>query len=204
MNSEMSDIPNQFLEATKVRRWFADQFEQMRQVLISSEGTDGGLALTNAIESLNNETMKLKDSKFRIMILGDFNRGKSTILNVLLGKELLPMGVTPTTSIPTHIIHGTEESVKVYKKDGSTETMKIQDYREKYTLNSNYVKRMIKKLASSVGNWLSTLERAEIQVPNDLLSRGVEFIDTAGLNSSDAEDKKLYPTFPHVMLSYLF
>jgi hypothetical protein len=130
MNSEMSDIPNQFLEATKVRRWFADQLEQMRQVLISSEGTDGGLALTNAIESLNNEALKLNDSKFRIMILGDFNRGKSTILNVLLGKELLPTGVTPTTSIPTHIIHGTEESVKVHKKDGSTETMKIQGHLE--------------------------------------------------------------------------
>jgi predicted GTPase len=130
------------------------------------------------------------------MILGDFNRGKSTILNVLLGKELLPMGVTPTTSIPTHILYGTQEAVKIYKKDGSCETMKIQDYHDKYTLNFNYVKNFIKNIAKTVDNWLNTLDKAEIFIPIELLSRGVKFIDTAGLNSSDAEDKKTLSYIP--------
>lgn len=39
----------------------------------------------------------LRDVFFMVVIIGEFNAGKSTFTNALLGDELLPMGITPTT-----------------------------------------------------------------------------------------------------------
>jgi predicted GTPase len=197
------------LEATEVRLWFADQLDQIRQTLVTSEKqaaeASGELALSALIDNLRREVDKLKNAKFRFLIIGDFNRGKSSILNVLFGQELLPMGVTPTTSIPTFIQYGEQEKVIVYKKNGTQESMSLREYQEKYTFNSKQVKNKIKDFFKTVENWLNSLEKAEIYYPIELLSRGVEFIDTAGLNSSEAEDRKTLSYIPecHAILFVL-
>jgi predicted GTPase len=197
------------LEATEVRLWFADKLDQIRQTLVASEQqaaqASGELALSALIDNLRREVDKLKNAKFRFLIIGDFNRGKSSILNVLFGQELLPMGVTPTTSIPTFIQYGEQEKVIVYKKDGTQESMSLKDYQQKYTFNSKQVKDKIKNIFKTVDNWLNSLEKAEIYYPIELLSRGVEFIDTAGLNSSEAEDRKTLSYIPecHAILFVL-
>ncbi|MCZ8241998.1 MAG: dynamin family protein [Microcystis sp. LE19-131.1A] len=196
-------------EATEVRLWFADQLDQIRQTLVTSEKqaaeASGKLALSALIDNLRREVDKLKNAKFRFLIIGDFNRGKSSILNVLFGQELLPMGVTPTTSIPTFIQYGEQAKVIVYKKDGTQESMGLKEYQQKYTFNSKQVKDKIKNIFKTVENWLNSLEKAEIYYPIELLSRGVEFIDTAGLNSSEAEDRKTLSYIPecHAILFVL-
>ena len=40
------------------------------------------------------------------MVLGEFNHGKSTFINALLGEPLLPTGITPTTAVLAHVSHG--------------------------------------------------------------------------------------------------
>lgn len=41
----------------------------------------------------------LSESFFLVVIIGEFNAGKSTFVNALIGEELLPMGITPTTEV---------------------------------------------------------------------------------------------------------
>ncbi|MGL6337554.1 MAG: Hsp70 family protein, partial [Waterburya sp.] len=90
------------LETTEIRPWFANQLDELAQIIALSEeqgtekGASGALALSALIEDLNKESNKLKNGKFRFLIIGDFNRGKSTILNAFFEQELLPMGATPT------------------------------------------------------------------------------------------------------------
>ena len=43
---------------------------------------------------------------FSVVVLGEFNHGKSTFINALLGESVLPVGITPTTAVLTHIAHG--------------------------------------------------------------------------------------------------
>lgn len=197
------------LEATEVRLWFADQLDRMRQTLVASERqaaeASGELALSALIDSLRREVDKLKNAKFRFLIIGDFNRGKSSILNVLFGQKLLPMGVTATTSIPTFVRYGEQEKVIVYKKNGTQESISLEKYKKKYTLNSKEVKDDIKRVFKSVENWLSPLDKADFYYPVELLSRGVEFIDTAGLNHSNEEDIKTFSYIPdcHAILFVL-
>jgi len=44
---------------------------------------------------------KLQQNRFHLVILGAFKRGKSTLINALLGEAVLPTAVVPLTSVVT-------------------------------------------------------------------------------------------------------
>ena len=195
----MQDKSGISLDATNIRRWFANRLEEMSQTLVQAEeqgkqkGASGELSLERFIKNLNDEIIKLHDAKFRFLVIGDFNRGKSTILNVLFGQEnLLPVGVTACTAIPTFVKYGEQQKVLVHLKNGTVEELSLEEYKKKYTLNSKEVKNKIKQFFNSVGEWLNPLDYADFYYPVELLSHGVEFIDTAGLNHTLEEDEKTF------------
>jgi len=57
---------------------------------------------------------RLAEGRFHLAVLGQFKRGKSTLLNALLGEEILPTSVVPLTAIPTFIRSGEERLARVY------------------------------------------------------------------------------------------
>src|SRR5271165_6568907 len=46
---------------------------------------------------------KLEEDRFHLVVVGEFNHGKTTFVNALLGEQALPVGVTPTTATIHHI-----------------------------------------------------------------------------------------------------
>ena len=185
------------LDATEVRNKFANYLQRMVDTLAQAEErgkkASGQSALNSSIDKLNFEIKKLRDAKFRFLFIGDFNRGKSSILNVLLGQEnLLPVGATATTAIPTFVKYGEQKKVSVHLKNGSVEELSVEEYKKKYTLNSREVRDRIRQVFKSVGEWLKPLEHADFYCPVELLSKGVEFIDTAGLNHTLEENQKTF------------
>ena len=185
------------INATDVRQSFASNIQRMIDTLeqaAEAEKEFGESAVRPSIDRLERETKRLGDDKFRFLIIGDFNRGKSSILNVLLGrKDLLPVGASATTAIPTFIKYGHEEQVVVHYKNGNVHRLSVEQYKTEYTLNSKTVKDRIKRgFDNLVGKWLDPLDYADFCCPIELLSKGVEFIDTAGLNHTAAETEKTY------------
>src|SRR5438309_7530961 len=63
---------------------------------------------------------KLETEQFNLVVLGQFKRGKSTLINALLGADLLPTAVVPLTSIVTIIQHGPQPRALVRFLDGRT------------------------------------------------------------------------------------
>ncbi|HEV8248247.1 MAG TPA: dynamin family protein [Polyangiaceae bacterium] len=63
---------------------------------------------------------------FRLAFVGEFNRGKSTLINRLLGRMLLPVGVTPTTATITSLVAGTPDQMEVIYPDGRRETRSLE------------------------------------------------------------------------------
>lgn len=61
---------------------------------------------------------RLGESKLHLAVLGQFKRGKSTLLNALLGESLLPSAVVPLTAIPTLIEYGEMRRVHLIHRDG--------------------------------------------------------------------------------------
>ena len=64
-----------------------------------------------------------------VAVIGDFNSGKSTFINALLGTDLCPVGEEPTTSSATHFIHGDKERIEQQLPDGERKPIEKSKYR---------------------------------------------------------------------------
>src|SRR5215213_7330608 len=61
---------------------------------------------------------KLDAERFHLVVLGEFNHGKSTFVNALLGADALPTGITPTTAAINHVIYSPHIKARVITRDG--------------------------------------------------------------------------------------
>ena len=198
------------LEARKEedRRWFTNQLVKMIDTIgeFHYQVRDKiGLDLSSFVDNLKEAIRSLVAMKFRFLIIGDLNRGKSTILNVLLRQKLLPIGPVATTAIPIFVKYGKQEKVLVHKKDGSKEELSLEEYKQRYSLNSIELRNQTKYSYKSEKEWLNHLDHAELYYPIELLSGGVEFIDTAGFNNQDIQSEQIFTTIQesHVIIFIL-
>ena len=91
-------------------------------------------AATKEREDLSARAERLADrlarGRFNVSVLGEFKRGKSTLVNALLGLDLMPTGVLPLTAVATEVVYGTPGGTVVHT-DGSTEEIdlsRLSDY----------------------------------------------------------------------------
>src|SRR3954466_689321 len=63
---------------------------------------------------------KLESERFHLVVLGEFNHGKSTFVNALLGVDILPTGSTPTTASINHVVHAGAPSARVMLTTGES------------------------------------------------------------------------------------
>lgn len=105
-----------------------------------------------------------------VAILGRFKAGKTTFLNDLLGRALLPVGVIPVTSIVTEIEYGRPERAEVEFAGGRREGIPVEALRDYVDESRNPGNR---KGAGRVRVWLPEMERY----------RGIRFVDTPGMES---------------------
>jgi len=111
-----------------------------------------------------------RDQVLNVAVLGRFKAGKSSFLNRLLGRDLLPVGVVPVTSVVSEIRYGPKERAQVRYLDGRTEEAPVEDigaYIDE-TRNPENQKRV-----ALVCVELPALDRF----------RGIRFVDTPGLES---------------------
>jgi len=112
---------------------------------------------------------KLETHRYEIAVFGRVGSGKSSLINRLLEIQLLPVGTTPITAVPIHIVYGREPRLQVTFAD-RTETARVEDLSEYATEQQNpgNIKRVI---------------RLEVMVPSRRLQDGVAFVDTPGIAS---------------------
>lgn len=113
---------------------------------------------------------KLLSSSFNLVVLGQFKRGKTSLINALLGASILPVGVVPLTSIPTVLTYGEALRSKVYLNDGQVLEVRPENLAEYITEKGN--PRNVK-----------TVSHALVTYPSDYLKDGVRIIDTPGVGS---------------------
>ena len=123
---------------------------------------------THAIQRL---LADLAEDAFRFVLLGKYNRGKSSLMNAMLGHDWLPTGILPLTSVITTVRYGARERVLI-RTEGSSLTHEIA-----LAELAQYVTE-----ESNPGNQ-KRVELAEVHLPSDLLRYGFLFIDTPGLGS---------------------
>ncbi len=138
-----------------------------------------GPELTTNIEKLRLLENRLEAEHFHLAVLGQFKRGKSTLLNALMGDEILPVSVVPLTSIPTFIYWGPEQRVRIIFEDGRPPEEFIPDIENGLI---DYLNRFVTE-DSNPENVKNVLQ-AEVFHPSKLLSGGLVLIDTPGIGST--------------------
>jgi GTP-binding protein EngB required for normal cell division len=113
---------------------------------------------------------RLAANQFNLVVMGQFKRGKSTLINALLGCELLPTAVVPLTSVVTIVRFGEVVRSVVHFLDGRRQQIDAPDIAE-YTTERKNPKNE------------KQVERVEIEYPADFLRDGVRLIDTPGVGS---------------------
>ncbi|WP_061491733.1 dynamin family protein [Acetobacter malorum] len=114
---------------------------------------------------------RLAMDRFNVAVVGRYSRGKSTLLNAMIGGACLPMGVEPLTSVITSIAYGSEEKVVAHFRGTSLiEDIPLSRLPDYVTEHGNPGNRR-------------RIEEAEILIPATILRSGFRFIDTPGLGS---------------------
>lgn len=136
-----------------------------------------------AADRLDDLARRLDEGSFHLAVLGQFKRGKSTLLNALLGEAVLPSSVVPLTAIPTRIRSGPVRQVRVDFTDGkSDEIPAVPDAAELAAVLARYV--------TEEANPANRLGVADVEVlhPSPALAHGVVLIDTPGIGSTYAHN----------------
>ncbi len=83
---------------------------------LSKFANDAGFAeISKATRKIISDTKK---HAFTVAVVGEFSRGKSTLINMLLGEDVLPIGDLPTTAMLTSIKYGEEKNIRVFNNSG--------------------------------------------------------------------------------------
>lgn len=134
-----------------------------------------------------------EEGAFRLAVLGQFKRGKSTFLNALLGEDLLPTDILPVTAIPTFIRSARSITAKVF----------FLNQADPVTFEQNQGKSLSEFLQSYVteaGNPDNhrQVERVEVGHPASILKQGVVLVDTPGIGSTFRHNTEVaYQILPH-------
>jgi tetratricopeptide (TPR) repeat protein len=141
------------------------------------------LAADPDLEELASEAAALREGYDRPLLLaiaGEFNAGKSTLLNALVGEAVAPMGVTPTTAAVNVFLYGARRAARVIARDGSA--MEV-DFAE--------VARFIDRRR---GAGAASVRHVEIVWPAEPL-REVSLVDTPGFNAAEEEHEAVARAF---------
>lgn len=113
---------------------------------------------------------RLEDNSFEIAIFGRVSSGKSSLLNAILGTDVLPVGVTPITAVPTRLWYGDSPAVHVWFANRTPEQFDISQLPQ-------FVAEQMNR-----GNE-KHVTRIVVQIPSPRLREGITFVDTPGLGS---------------------
>ncbi|HDL53755.1 MAG TPA: Dynamin family protein, partial [Proteobacteria bacterium] len=141
-------------------------------------GTLGPQALSG-LEKLRHLKTRLEGNYFNMAVLGQFKRGKSTLLNALLGEAILPSSVVPLTAIPTFIRWGSELKARILFEDE-------QPPKEFSATSIDDLSRFLKEFVTEEANPENRLHvlQAEVYHSSPLLKKGLVLIDTPGIGST--------------------
>ncbi len=117
---------------------------------------------------------RLAEDQFNLAVVGQFKRGKSSLMNAVMGIDRLPTGVLPLTSVVTTVRYGDHECAVIRTRGASLSREIPLDRLQEYVTERG-----------NPGNRKQVV-LAEVRLPAEVLRLGFHFIDTPGVGSAIA------------------
>ena len=90
------------------------------------------LGLENEAKKLDARSEQIRADRFRVLVVGEFKRGKSTLLNAMLGDDVLPRKVTECTAVVTGINYGDQPQAQINFVDGrAPQILSLAEFRKR-------------------------------------------------------------------------
>ena len=124
----------------------------------------GGEAKALAIEHV---AKTLQSNDFRIIFCGEFKRGKSTLINAVLGQKALPMKVAPCTGVITEVKYAPSPKALIHPLKGDPFKAEMDQVLQYIAIQ---------------GNETPEVSRVELFIPISFCQNGITLIDSPGLN----------------------
>lgn len=171
------NTPNSMEKPQKLKKAFLNElmnFKNLLSTIKSKQGKSAPNGLANWLVSVERQIDVIDKDTFRVMVIGEFNRGKSTLVNAFLRERIVDVDSTPCTAILSYLKYGKEPSVKLIYNKGNSKIISLEEYKEEYSLKNERDKRKTE---------FNKIKYAEIKHPADFLKKsGIELIDSPGLN----------------------
>src|SRR4028118_504048 len=146
--------------------------------LTLQDGIDRNVLSPTLAEVVTKVSQRLQSPCFRVAVVGEFSKGKSTLLNALLGEEIQPVRDIPCSGNVTILKYGSQRRVICRYKNGREEEISPAQYQEKASISEE----------AAYGSYADEIAKSEIaeivfEHPElELCRNGVEIIDSPGLN----------------------
>lgn len=115
----------------------------------------------------------IRQDRYKILVLGEFKRGKSTLVNALLGRSILPMDVLPETATLNEIVYSEKPFVKVFYSNSLVEDG---------TLTPEFLKRFS---ANAENSQAYLVDKIQMGYPLPFLANNITLVDTPGVADLD-------------------
>src|SRR5215468_5983781 len=151
---------------------FLEHHKQAKREIVArlqqlAELADAVGMITLARDIRTTRIPKLESERFHLVVLGEFNHGKSTFVNALLGSDILPTGITPTTASINHVVFAQHPTARVVLLTGESKYLDPQQLKEWVTV---------------AGGHAGEVAYVEVGYPSTLLENNVVLVDTPGVN----------------------
>ncbi len=142
--------------------------DMIRAALYVARASEDQLAEKRARELL----ARLAADRFQLAVVGQFSRGKTTLMNALLGGPYLPMGALPMTSVITSVRFGSRPRAIVHRR-ASPLPVEVPLTEVAAFVDQASARRAELQVAS-----------VQVEIPAEILRLGFEFVDTPGVGSA--------------------
>jgi small GTP-binding protein len=159
----------------QAKREIVARYQQLADV------ADGVGMVTLARDIRTTRIPKLEAERFHLVVLGEFNHGKSTFVNALLGADILPTGITPTTAAINHVVYAAQPTARAVLSTGESKQLEPNALKDWVTV---------------AGGHASEVSYVELGFPSPLLQNNVVLVDTPGVN--DLNEQRAEVTYGYV------
>lgn len=132
------------------------------------------------IKQINDLFSRIASNNVAVLVCGEFKRGKSSLVNALIGEDLCPVDDCIATASVSIIKYGAKTKVTRHFLDSSNQiATEIVDY--------NQISQFSKGSSVNIDNTIFL----EIEIPSEKLKSGLCVIDTPGIGGLDARHLSL-------------
>ena len=162
-----------------------ESFHQRRDDVVSTLRDLVGLAEKVGAKTLSVKlgaelVKKLEADRFHLVVVGEFNHGKSTFVNALLGGNILPVGVRRATAVIHHLEYSAEPKAEVVHTSGKREPLSFEAVRNFQVGGKDAPHHAVGEAHAPAGE--DEVKHLEVGYPAELLRERIVLVDTPGVN----------------------